>query len=649
MNKKYYPFLLFLLFRFGASANIDSLKHLVYASQGFEHDSIELATRLEYAFQLYSLTADSLESIIEQTSQCILLASSLNRINDQVPALNLKAICLRRLGKFAAALNTFDETIRLTKEQGRPLRVAQLLDNKASVYFRMDQIDEALKLRLEALAIFKTEADSNAIARSYTNIGALYLGLKRYREAKNYFFLAQDNYSRKASGNTLANLIGNLAIAYKGLEQQDSALHYFLECRNISKPFQYIYNNNEAELGRFYAQNDQHEAAIESYRQLIQYYSSKSQSFSLHYYRILAVESLLVLKDYAAAQTIFTEINPELFAKRLQFLSRYHYASYQIQLQQGNYIPAIEEYKIFRNAKDSLNNIDRESRFKEIEEKYQLNEKEKVIAKQKLVLRQRLFWILILFVLLTLGTLFFLFQRRKTKYEKELREERNKSQAIEIDNLKKENKIISMHSMIEGQEEERVRIARDLHDNIGSLMTSIKIKALAMQNEDQSMEKKNIAQQLDGMITNAAQEVRRISHRMTPVALEIAGLEGAVLDLGQQLESNGIQMVVEIEDLDKIEHKKIAINLFRIIQEIVNNAIKHAQATRFEIKTTLSANVLDLQIGDDGIGFDKTKWTSNLGLGLSGIRSRVDYLNGTVVLKSSHGTHYHITIPLDHD
>jgi len=134
---------------------------------------------------------------------------------------------------------------------------------------------------------------------------------------------------------------------------------------------------------------------------------------------------------------------------------------------------------------------------------------------------------------------------------------------------------------------------------------------------------------------------------MTPVAMDISGLLGAVEDLDYQLASEGITYEVNADDLEYITDKQLSINLFRIIQESINNTIKYADASIVSVSAKLDGNDLILDIKDNGIGFDSILWEQSETIGLSGIKSRVEYLNGSIQLRQNQGTQYFITIPIN--
>ena len=174
----------------------------------------------------------------------------------------------------------------------------------------------------------------------------------------------------------------------------------------------------------------------------------------------------------------------------------------------------------------------------------------------------------------------FLLMRNKLRQSKILRQQENLIQTQQIEQLEKEKKILSMNAMIEGQEAERSRIAKDLHDGLGGLLSTVKAHFSNIQSEIQKIEKINVYNRANELVDEACDEVRRISHNLMPGALRLEGLKTAVEHLGQEM-SVAHSFTVRVETIgmeNRMEESK-EIFVYRIIQEALNNIIKHADAT----------------------------------------------------------------------
>ena len=191
-------------------------------------------------------------------------------------------------------------------------------------------------------------------------------------------------------------------------------------------------------------------------------------------------------------------------------------------------------------------------------------------------------------------------------------------------------------SIISTEEKERIRIAKELHDSVGASLSAVKLHFGAIMPGIENVEK---AERIAKMLSDACDEVRIISHQMMPKAIQSEGFFKA-LDLFlhpfKQLEQVNVEYILLGEPREIVDQSK-SVMLFRVIQELVNNALKHASAANITIQITVQPETLLVLVEDDGIGFDSNLETQNYGLGLSNIRNRVNYLKGNLNIESEPG------------
>ena len=206
-------------------------------------------------------------------------------------------------------------------------------------------------------------------------------------------------------------------------------------------------------------------------------------------------------------------------------------------------------------------------------------------------------------------------------------------------------KLENLQAVVLGEEQERKRLAKDLHDGIGVLLTSIRMRLSSFEEkvEDQKAYHDSLEQ-----IDNACTEVRRVSHNLSPASLEKLGLEEALLDLVDQVKLTGdleVEEEVSIEQgLMKTEDEVL---VYRIVQELINNTLKYAEASQIRFSLRKQAKDLRLSFHDNGKGFDQQKVKP--GIGLKSIASRLDILKGKMQFNShvGRGTQFEITIPVN--
>ncbi|MCB0686043.1 MAG: sensor histidine kinase [Saprospiraceae bacterium] len=228
----------------------------------------------------------------------------------------------------------------------------------------------------------------------------------------------------------------------------------------------------------------------------------------------------------------------------------------------------------------------------------------------------------------------------RAEQEKILEEKRIK----EFENA---NQLMKMNAVLQGQETERLRIAKDLHDGLGALLSTVKLHFASVQKEIDALSKLNVYQKANELLDNACSEVRRIAHNMMPDALSNLGLVQALEDLLEGLRLKGQKVSLETINMEDQEiPEETELTIYRIIQELINNITRHAQANSVIVQLSVHENELFISVEDDGRGFDMQKVSD--GIGLKNIRSRVAYLGGTMEMESTKniGTTTNIVIPL---
>jgi len=311
----------------------------------------------------------------------------------------------------------------------------------------------------------------------------------------------------------------------------------------------------------------------------------------------------------------------------------------------GDFKQAFKYQEKYITYNDSILNEKNQFAVKELEEKYENEKNQIVIGKQRNEIENKKTQRNLFLVIGLLGITFLFHRITKNK---QLEKQRTIIKQKEIEKLKKENTILNLSSMLEGQQIERKRIAQDLHDGLGGLLSSAKYQLEIVKKEVAKLEGMDVFSSTEKLIENAYKEVRRISHDMMPGALEKLGLFAAVEDLADQLnESEKTLVRPQWFTTDHEMNDKTKISLFLIIQEAATNVMKYSQATNLIIQLSRSNNFYQLTIEDNGIGFDYND-ESKHGIGLKNIKSRVNYLEGEIdiLTKPGEGVSIEISIPI---
>lgn len=528
---------------------------------------------------------------------------------------------------FDESIALFKEAIQLGTRLNKPKWLHACYNNLGNTYNVKGDAQLALTCYEKSIAI-KKQYGGIKWGETYLNIGAIYANLKDYETAIAKQKIGLTDTLMNAADSIC--LMGNITNLYCGLNQKDSAEKYLsilkkcmAQDEQLLPAIKVIYyqsylgfqsafdpkniNKKELQKGLGIALETKNENLIASiYGLLMKLYKAQQQTDSAIYYGEQCKGLQERLRNNFELKSAYSTL-ADLYSKKGNYETAYRY----MRLESG-----IND-SIFTNQNaEALRNAEVKYETKQKEERNRLLEKEKK-AESKL---KNLY--LLLGVLTTILVTFYLLYR-KNRAEKILKEK-------------------FAAQLLNSQESEKQRLAKELHDSVGQNILFIKNQ---LQNKDADKEK--LLQSVDV----ALEEVRNISKDLYPNQLEKYGLAAAVEALGEQVkESSGIFVSSDMQGIDEALNKNVQINFYRIIQEFVNNTMKHANATAIRITAQQSKNEIVLTVQDNGKGFDKSNLESkaNRSFGLLNMEERVKMLKGKFDIESEigKGTKTTFTIPV---
>ncbi len=322
---------------------------------------------------------------------------------------------------------------------------------------------------------------------------------------------------------------------------------------------------------------------------------------------------------------------------------------YLLEKEAGNFASSINYLDSFNVINDSLKLVAQADRIEFADAKYQAEKKEAQIGQlesdkeiqrlniqRKSVLNYLLIAAAIAFLLLAV----LLYRNFKQK---------QKLQHQRITELETQQQLTATEAVLRGEEQERTRLAKDLHDGLGGMLSGIKYSLNTMKgNLIMTPENNQAFERSMDMLDSSIKEMRRVAHNMMPEALVKFGLDTALKDLCNDVNQSGALQVscqsinLENEPIDQTT----SITIYRIVQELLNNTMKHAGAKKAIVQVTRSGNQLTITVEDDGTGFDTDLLKTSKGIGWSNIQNRVEFLKGTLDIRSGKdkGTSVHIEL-----
>ena len=545
------------------------------------------------------------------------------------------AMCFYFLSQYDSAHIYLDHALAPAKELDTKVPLANVYMNKGSIYKMQNKYTEGLSDYFQALKLFEEEKHEKGEGMALGNIAQIYLLLRNFKQAEKYLKKAE-------------------AIAIKLDDKEDLG--------SVSLALTNIYLQTDLSKAIRYATS-----AADIYHQLGNKYA---EAISLSILGKCHQDN----KDYQKA-ALFTEKGldlakqvgyPNLLAQLYIKMSnvRYHQGQYQesnqlaaeglkndtanMEIKHNALFNYIRNYMFLGELNKAENYIDQyaasiqhfankeyQTNLSELEVQYETEKKElKIEALQKQ--RQLHKWLSIAttIIVLVVGALAFIRYR--------LAVSRRKLAEKESQRLEQEKQLVAVQATLDGESAERTRLARDLHDGLGSMLSAVKIN-LPQVNGNALLETVDVSrfQKAIGMLDDSIQELRRVAHHMMPQSLIRHGLKDALSDFCSAIS------IVKFHYFGKQERlqDKLEIMIYRCIHELVNNALKHAQASQINVQLLQEDTRISFTVQDDGKGFDQA--TTPEGMGLQNIRQRVDAFQGKMEIYSSdQGTEIHVEIKL---
>ena len=278
----------------------------------------------------------------------------------------------------------------------------------------------------------------------------------------------------------------------------------------------------------------------------------------------------------------------------------------------------------------------------ELEKKYELEKKNGQIILQQAQLEKTKILNVVLIgsvaILLIISILGYTSYQQKQKFQQQ-----------RISELETQQQLTATEAVLKGEEQERTRLAKDLHDGLGGMLSGIKYSFNTMKgNLIMTQENALAFERSMDMLDSSIKEMRRVAHNMMPEALVKFGLDTALKDFCNDINLTGVlrtsYLSINVENV--MIDQTTAITVYRIVQELINNTIKHAGAANAIVQLTKSNDILSVTVEDDGKGFDKNLLNAAKDIGWSNIQNRVDFLKASLDVKTENGKGTSVLIEL---
>ncbi|MEC4005301.1 ATP-binding protein [Flavobacterium sp. SUN052] len=474
--------------------------------------------------------------------------------------------------------------------------------------------NEAQKYIIEYINYAKKTNNQRKLVKAYSQVASMNIDSIHYNKSLYYFRKALQLNKKVKNEKIQSSLNNNIAVLFSEiLNQPDSSLYYlkndlkYLTKKKINIEICYNYMNQASAYSH-----------LGNKKEAIKYW---------------------LLADKVKIDKFTNSIKSNIYS----FLSL-DYQSVK------DYEKAVY-YLNLSNKYSESNTIEKQNiAINEIQTKYNTQKKELENLNLKTKNKEKMLWIYTCIGLIIVGFIIAYLKVKNLKKKEQIAIQDKELQNERYENALKEHEIDSIESMIKGQEQERIKLANDLHDNLGSMLVTLKLNFhnLKERRDTIKAEEDRLFEKTDALIEEAYQKVRTIAHTKNAGVIASEGLVPAIKNISKKISIPGVlQIEVFAFGMEERLDGTLEISIFRMIQEIVTNIVKHSEANYATISLTQHEDTLNIMIEDNGKGFD-FKSTINNGIGLSNIQKKIEFMNGSFSIDSykNKGTTIIIDLPL---
>lgn len=523
--------------------------------------------------------------------------------------------------------------------------------------FKSDK--EAVKMLIDkGIPLAKRGSDKGTLAIIYKSLSIIFINNNDYNKSEHYTNLSintlLENDKRATSHfELLIENYLNLAEIFIYKNEQDKALSFLKKAYSILNPHpdSNLFLPYYAVTTHYHYGNKDYIRSLNDVNKgIAKAVQFNDQSF-LNRYKLMKFSILKQLKRYEEAKVLLVGA---LQDKGIHMIDKKNYSLdlSWIYKQLNDFPNALKYSEQYIKLSDSLNEIKNKSEIDKIESKYRNKENENKIKdleiqKQKalLTVKNNRLHIVVIGLVAVIFLLTSVFLLKNSKNQKRIANQNEINYNQTLNSFKTRRELELMQALIKGEEDEKKRIARDLHDGIGSRLSALKMQLKGITSPDKySTEYTNFSSLLSQTIV----ELRQIAFNLMPETLLKLGLELALKDLCYSLGTDETSITFHANDIGTNIKPADQVHIFRIVQELITNALKHSECSEIMVDCSQNDNLFLITVEDNGKGFSTSENESNNGLGLRNIRNRVELLDGKLEFNSklNVGTVFNIELML---
>jgi signal transduction histidine kinase len=579
-------------------------------------------------------------------SKALALSNQLGFATGKIKSLTYYGNIYAIQGRVDSAIYFVQQALDIARAKGDSLNIGLSLMNLGVFYGDLSEFTKAIEYCLQGLKIVEGKTYTKTEVQINDRLQVLYMQMSQYDKAIVYGEKAVQQSRQLKLPAFLAQSLSNLAMSYNGKKMPEKAMPLLVEALAITKNLgstnmesSILLNLADIALakGDYQTVKKYCERSLELFRQI------KSLGGEVTALRALGI-CYLHEKDFAKA-TSYVQQSLEIAkannyktekASALKVLSNISFATGDLEAGEKYY--GESEAVLTSMIEDVLS-----EKSANLEKKYETDKKDNQLKLQQAELQRKNMYNYLLAAGAVILLIISLLSYRTYQQKQRL-------QQLRINELETQQQLTATEAVLKGEEQERTRLAKDLHDGLGGMLSGIKYSFNTMKgNLIMTPDNAQAFERSMDMLDSSIKEMRRVAHNMMPEALVKFGLDTALKDFCNDINQSGaLQVSYQSIGLESAEiAQTTSISVYRIVQELINNTMKHASAKSAIVQVAKSGNQLTVTVEDDGKGFNAAVLDQPIGMGWSNIKSRVDFLKGKLDIMSTPETGTSVHIEMD--
>jgi len=505
--------------------------------------------------------------------------------------------------EFEDAISWYFKAVDAFERSGESRMLAQVYDGIGNTFHEVSQPDKSLYYLGKAEAIARTAKDTALLSRVLNNKSVTLTSMGKQREGVAIYREVLKMADKGTNLVTRFMVRSNLANSYINLKQPDSARYYIREAERLA-----LQGNTPYYLMNVYL------CYVKIYQETKHWHKAKEYLF----------KAKAIAENIGSKEGLW-----KVYGHLLRVYARLGMSEQSL--------AAFEQFRLYN---DSVVSEKMASRVNELETKYrtlqkdkELSDKQLAIEQQNASLKKKDMWIVVTVIamvtLLIIGGLIGLGVRQQQKLHWLM--------------IRKEQELLAIRAMMEGEERERTRIARNLHDGVGSILSAARLNMDSLGLQVLQLPSIPAYRESLMLLKDATAEIRETAHNLLPVLLHEQGLQVAVKAFCEKFNSSRLQIEYQAFGEPARFNHYFELMVYRTIQELLNNIVRHAEASRAIVQLAFNEETVSVTVEDNGKGFDPAQMEGAGGLGIRTLHARMKAFQGKVDIDTSpQGTSVHI-------